>query len=105
MDKFKRFGLTPAPAKRVTPSLVAECFANLECKIIDTRLVNEFNHFVLEVPKAWTENLAPPSYSVLRHQIRRNRSDRKISTRDSPPVIGPSYTYFAVFRRPTKSCK
>jgi hypothetical protein len=27
------------------------------------------------------------------------------STRDSPPVIGPFYTYFAVFRRPMKSCK
>jgi hypothetical protein len=30
VDKFKRFGLTPAPAERVAPPLVAECFANLE---------------------------------------------------------------------------
>ncbi len=55
VDKFKRFGLTPAPAERVTPPLVAECFANLECKVVDTRLVNKFNLFVLEVLKAWTD--------------------------------------------------
>jgi hypothetical protein len=28
----------------------------------------------------------------------------RISTRDSPPVIGPFYAYFAVFRRPHISC-
>src|SRR5271157_4783881 len=28
VDKFKRFALTPMPAKRVAPPLVAECFAN-----------------------------------------------------------------------------
>ena len=55
VDKFKRFGLTPVPAERVTPPLVAECFANLECKVVDTRLVNKFNLFVLEVLKAWTD--------------------------------------------------
>ena len=55
VDKFKRFGLTPAAAKRVAPPLVAECFANLECKVVDTRLVNEFNLFILEVLKAWTD--------------------------------------------------
>jgi flavin reductase (DIM6/NTAB) family NADH-FMN oxidoreductase RutF len=55
VDKFERFGLTPAPAKCVTPPLVAECFANLECKVIDTRLVNEFNLFILEGLKAWTD--------------------------------------------------
>jgi flavin reductase (DIM6/NTAB) family NADH-FMN oxidoreductase RutF len=52
LDKFERFGLTQAPAECVAPPLVAECFANLECKVIDTRLVNKFNLFVLEVLKA-----------------------------------------------------
>ncbi len=55
VDKFKTFGLTPLPAEQVTPPLVAECFANLECKVIDTRLVNEYNLFVLEVLKAWID--------------------------------------------------
>ncbi|MGA2170653.1 MAG: flavin reductase family protein [Terracidiphilus sp.] len=55
VDKFERFGLTPAPAKRVAPPLVAECFANLECSVVDTHLVNKFNLFILEVLKAWTD--------------------------------------------------
>ena len=55
IDKFEAFGLTPVPARRVTPPLVAECFANLECKVADTRLVNKYNLFVLEVLKAWTD--------------------------------------------------
>ena len=54
-DKFATFGLTATPATRVAPPLVAECFANLECKVIDTTLVNKFNIFVLEVLKAWTD--------------------------------------------------
>jgi flavin reductase (DIM6/NTAB) family NADH-FMN oxidoreductase RutF len=55
VEKFERFGLTQAPAERVAPPLVAECFANLECKVADTRLVNQYNLFVLEVLKAWTD--------------------------------------------------
>jgi flavin reductase (DIM6/NTAB) family NADH-FMN oxidoreductase RutF len=55
VDKFKRFELTPVPAERVTPPLVAECFANLECRVVDTHLVNKFNLFILEVVKAWID--------------------------------------------------
>jgi flavin reductase (DIM6/NTAB) family NADH-FMN oxidoreductase RutF len=55
VDKFAAFGLTPAPAKRVAPPLVAECFANLECKVADTRLVTSHNLFILEVLKAWKD--------------------------------------------------
>jgi flavin reductase (DIM6/NTAB) family NADH-FMN oxidoreductase RutF len=55
VDKFKRFGLTPVPAARVMPPLVAECFANLECRVVDTHLANKFNLFILEVVKAWSD--------------------------------------------------
>jgi flavin reductase (DIM6/NTAB) family NADH-FMN oxidoreductase RutF len=55
VDKFERFGLTPVPAACVAPPLVAECFANLECRVADTRLANKYNLFVLEVLKAWTD--------------------------------------------------
>jgi flavin reductase (DIM6/NTAB) family NADH-FMN oxidoreductase RutF len=55
VDKFKRFALTPEPAERVAAPLVAECFANLECRVADTRLVNKYSLFVLEVLKAWTD--------------------------------------------------
>jgi flavin reductase (DIM6/NTAB) family NADH-FMN oxidoreductase RutF len=43
------------PARRVAPSLIAECFANLECKVVDTRLVSKYNLFVVEVLKASTD--------------------------------------------------
>jgi flavin reductase (DIM6/NTAB) family NADH-FMN oxidoreductase RutF len=55
VDKFETFGLTQAPAECVAPPLVAECFANLECRVVDTRLVNKYNLFVVEVLKAWMD--------------------------------------------------
>ncbi|ABD71433.1 Conserved protein/domain typically associated with flavoprotein oxygenases DIM6/NTAB family-like [Rhodoferax ferrireducens T118] len=55
LDKFKDFGLTLAPAALVDAPLIAECYANLECRVVDTRLVNRYNFFVLEVLKAWID--------------------------------------------------
>jgi flavin reductase (DIM6/NTAB) family NADH-FMN oxidoreductase RutF len=55
LDKFRTFGLTPTPASQVAPPLIAECYANLECKVADTRMVNRYNFFVLEVVKAWID--------------------------------------------------
>jgi flavin reductase (DIM6/NTAB) family NADH-FMN oxidoreductase RutF len=53
--KFEKFGLTPLKAGRVGAPLIAECFANLECRVTDSRLVNMHNLFVLEVLKAWID--------------------------------------------------
>jgi flavin reductase (DIM6/NTAB) family NADH-FMN oxidoreductase RutF len=55
VDKFETFGLTPKPASMVRAPLIDECFANLECKIADTRMVNKYNMFILEVVKAWID--------------------------------------------------
>ena len=55
VDKFARFGLTPKPARTVAVPLVDECFANLECRVVDTRGVNKYNWFVLEVTHAWVD--------------------------------------------------
>jgi len=55
IDKFATFGLTKTPAARVAPPLIADCFANLECKVIDRRLVAKYNLFILEVLKAWID--------------------------------------------------
>ncbi|MBK5206376.1 MAG: flavin reductase family protein, partial [Polaromonas sp.] len=43
VDKFTSFGLTPEPASLVGAPLIAECYANLECRVIDTRLMNRYN--------------------------------------------------------------
>ena len=37
VDKFATFRLTPKTARRVSAPLVAECFANIECRVVDTR--------------------------------------------------------------------
>lgn len=54
-DKFERFGLTPRPAARVGAPLIEECFANLECRVVDTEMVAKYCFFVLEVVKAWVD--------------------------------------------------
>jgi flavin reductase (DIM6/NTAB) family NADH-FMN oxidoreductase RutF len=55
IDKFKAFGLTPLRASKVEAPLIAECFANLECKVADRGLVPKYNLFILEVVKAWID--------------------------------------------------
>ena len=67
IDKFAAFGLTPMPAGCVAPPLIAECFANLECRVIETRLVNKYNLFILEVLKAWT-NPAKVNPKTIHHR-------------------------------------
>ena len=42
-------------AIEVQAPLVAECYASLECKVADTRLVNRYNFFILEVVQAWVD--------------------------------------------------
>jgi flavin reductase (DIM6/NTAB) family NADH-FMN oxidoreductase RutF len=53
VDKFKVFQLTPADASLVEAPLIDECYANLECKVVDARMVAKYNFFILEVQKAW----------------------------------------------------
>ncbi len=67
LDKFATFGLTAMPAQKIAPPLVAECFANLECKVVDTRLVNSYNLFILEVLKAWTDPTQKKPRTVHHH--------------------------------------
>jgi flavin reductase (DIM6/NTAB) family NADH-FMN oxidoreductase RutF len=52
VDKFERFKLGVAPAARVKAPLIAECYANLECRLADARLIKRYSLFVFEVVKA-----------------------------------------------------
>jgi len=54
-DKFKRFGLTPHPATVVDAPLIEECFASLECRVVDTSMARKYCIFVLEVLQAWAD--------------------------------------------------
>ena len=40
------------PAAKVEAPLIAECYANFECKLVDASLINKYSLFVLEVVKA-----------------------------------------------------
>lgn len=55
INKFGKVGLTPQPASLVSAPLVVECYANFECKVVDTQMVNAYDFFVLEVIKAWVD--------------------------------------------------
>lgn len=55
VDKFAKFGLTPVDASQVEAPLIAECYASLECRVADTRLLNRYNFFILEVVQAWVD--------------------------------------------------
>jgi len=54
-DKFRKYGLTPRPAAQVGAPLVDECFASLECRVVDTGLVAKYSLFVMEVVQAWVD--------------------------------------------------
>lgn len=55
IDKFERFRLTREPASMVRAPLIAECYASLECCVIDARLVEKYGLFVVETVKAWVD--------------------------------------------------
>jgi len=55
IDKFRKFGLTPVPAQQVAAPLIEECYASLECRVVDTSMVAKYGFFVLQVVKAWVD--------------------------------------------------
>jgi len=52
IDKFEKFELTKAPAKIVNAPMIAECYANFECRLYDGSRIEKYNFFVWEVVKA-----------------------------------------------------
>jgi len=50
-DKFAKFKLTAAKATKVVAPLIAECYANFECRLYDASLVNSYSLFVWEIVK------------------------------------------------------
>jgi flavin reductase (DIM6/NTAB) family NADH-FMN oxidoreductase RutF len=53
-DKFATFMLTPAKAKHVQAPLIQECWANIECKVVD--IIRKHNIVVLEAIAAWVDD-------------------------------------------------
>lgn len=55
VDKFGTFGLARTRPWRVGAPLLPDCFANLECRVANTRLVNKYGLVVLEIVQAWID--------------------------------------------------
>jgi flavin reductase (DIM6/NTAB) family NADH-FMN oxidoreductase RutF len=51
-DKFEEFGLTPVRASKVAAPLIAECYANFECRLVDGSRITRYGLFIFEVVKA-----------------------------------------------------
>jgi flavin reductase (DIM6/NTAB) family NADH-FMN oxidoreductase RutF len=65
IDKFAKFRLTAVPGTKVEAPLVEECYANFECKLVDSSLIKTYSLFVLEVVKAHVA--ASPKYPRTLH--------------------------------------
>lgn len=57
VDKFKKFNLGQEPASLVHAPLIPECYANLECKVVDMSMAGKYNIFIVAVVKAWVTPL------------------------------------------------
>ena len=53
-DKFAKFKLTAVEGKAVKPPFIAECLANIECKVVD--MVSKHNIVVLEAVAAYFDS-------------------------------------------------
>ncbi|HUU05834.1 MAG TPA: flavin reductase family protein [Patescibacteria group bacterium] len=52
-DKFRKFALTPVKAISVKAPLIAECLANIECRVVDH--IKKHDIFVLDAVHAWID--------------------------------------------------
>ena len=54
IDKFQKFNLTPLQAASVKAPLIKECYANIECKVIDH--IKKHNVFILDAVESWIDD-------------------------------------------------
>jgi flavin reductase (DIM6/NTAB) family NADH-FMN oxidoreductase RutF len=52
-DKFKKFKLTPLEADYVKAPLIKECYANIECRVVEH--IKRHGIFVLDAVAAWVD--------------------------------------------------
>lgn len=56
-DKFAKFGLTPLNGKHVKAPLIKECWANIECRVVD--VIEAHNIVILEGLEAYLDVSRP----------------------------------------------
>jgi flavin reductase (DIM6/NTAB) family NADH-FMN oxidoreductase RutF len=52
VDKFEKFKLTRVRGDQVEAPSIKECYANFECKVVDTSLLDKYSLFILRVVNA-----------------------------------------------------
>jgi flavin reductase (DIM6/NTAB) family NADH-FMN oxidoreductase RutF len=57
VDKFKKYKLLQETASIVKAPLLSQCYANLECRVIDMKMAQKYNMFILEVLRCWVTPL------------------------------------------------
>lgn len=55
VDKWSRFGFTQRAATKVGAPLVNECFANIECKVVNDDLLEPYNLWLLDPVQVWLD--------------------------------------------------
>lgn len=53
INKFEEYKLTAKAARIVQAPLIEECLANIECRVVDTKMMKRYNLFILEAVKVW----------------------------------------------------
>lgn len=80
-DKFALSGLTPAPATKVSPPIIAECMVNLECKLRHRIQVGEYDYLIGELLITHTEyDVAHGTKEIVWH------STPRLWTEGDPPI-------------------
>ena len=51
VDKFEKFKLTPLEAKYISAPLIKECYANIECRVVDH--IKNHNIFIMDAVETW----------------------------------------------------
>ena len=54
VNKFEKFKLSPLKAENISAPLIKECYANIECRIVDH--IKQHNIFVLDGLAVWVDN-------------------------------------------------
>ena len=78
IDKFKRAGLTPVPARTVEPPWIEQCAGHLECQVVETFKMQTHDLLICEVLRAAGEaelfdgRWIPEKFHTL-HYLARNK--------------------------------
>ncbi|KAA8913441.1 hypothetical protein TRICI_003201 [Trichomonascus ciferrii] len=65
-NKFAQFQLTSKEASKISPPLINECMANLECKVVET--LPRHNMFIAKVVAAWQHKKLLQEQPMIHHK-------------------------------------